>query len=220
MKSFLYRNSLTIVLLTFFAASILGQALTGWRTLLQELELNNLPAVSFAGYLGSGHFISALFENWESEFLQMGCYVLLTVFLRQKGSPESKPLEGESPEDADPRESSTSPGAPRAARGSAVVRWLYSNSLSLALVALFLFSFVFHLVGSNMRSNDEGARYGKAPVSTVEHLGDAEFWFESFQNWQSEFLAMGVFIVLGIYLRQRGSPESKPVAAPHDHTGH
>jgi hypothetical protein len=219
MKEFLYRNSLTLVLLGFFAASVAGHALTGWRSLLQELELYNLPAVSFPSYLGSGHFISALFENWESEFLQMACYVLLTIFLRQKGSPESKPLEGESEEDADARKGSASSTAPWPTRGNAAVRWLYANSLSLALLGLFLLSFAFHLVGSSMRTNDEGARYGKPPMSMAEHLSEAEFWFESFQNWQSEFLAIGVFIVLGIYLRQRGFPESKPVAAPHDHTG-
>jgi hypothetical protein len=175
--------------------------------------------ISLVSYLGSGHFLSAVFENWESEFLQMSAYVLLTVFLRQKGSPESKSLAGETEEDADPRAEGNALQAPWPVRGGAVVRWLYANSLIIALGLLFALSFGLHLVGSTKLANEEAARQGQPSITVAENLIEPEFWYESLQNWQSEFFSMGVFIVFGIYLRQRGSPESKPVAAPHDQTG-
>jgi Domain of unknown function (DUF6766) len=173
-----------------------------------------------ASYLGTGHFLSALFENWESEFLQLSAYVLLTIFLRQKGSPESKPLKGEGEEDKDPKEGRTDPRAPPLVRKGPILRWLYANSLSLALGLLFFIFFTLHLANSTQRANEEAARHGKPLISVAENLLEPEFWYESFQNWQSEFFAIGAFIVLGIYLRQRGSPESKPVTDPHDQTGH
>jgi hypothetical protein len=160
-----------------------------------------------------------VFENWESEFLQMGAYVLLTVFLRQKGSPESKKLEGDEEEDADPREARFDPAAPWPVRRGGAILWLYSSSLCIVLFSLFLVSFGLHAVGSTMLANEEAAWHEQPSQTVCEHLEEADFWYESFQNWQSEFLSMGVLIVLGIFLRQKGSPESKPVAAPHHQTG-
>jgi hypothetical protein len=143
--------------------------------------------------------------------------VLLTVFLRQKGSPESKKLD--KAVDEDPAAHVNDPDVPWPVRQGGVVLWLYAHSLSAALFLLFVASLALHAAGSAWRATEEAARHGGAAVGFVENLGNAEFWFESFQNWQSEFLAVAVLALLGIYLRERGSPESKPVAAPHSATG-
>ena len=214
---FLRENSLSLVLLALFALSMLGQALAGWRSYNESRHLHHEPAVALRSYLISGAFISATFENWESEFLQMGALVLLTVFLRQKGSPELKKLD--EAEDEDPAAHVDDPEAPWPVRKGGVVLWLYAHSLSTALFLLFAASLVLHATGSAWQATEEAARHGGAAVGFVENLGSAEFWFELFQNWQSEFLAVAVLALLGIYLRERGSPELKPVAAPHSTTG-
>ncbi|MET0594203.1 MAG: DUF6766 family protein, partial [Polyangiaceae bacterium] len=170
-------------------------------------------------YLGSGHFLEALFENWESEFLQMGVFVVLSVKLRQKGSAESKPLDEPSKSDQDPREHAHERGVPWPVRRGGMVLVLYENSLAVAFMALFLVSFAMHAAGGYLRANDENAVRGVARESFADHLKSSQFWFESFQNWQSEFLAVLAIVVLTIFLRQRGSPQSKAVAARHSDTG-
>jgi hypothetical protein len=220
MRRFLRDNGLSVALFALFVISIAGQALTGWRAHAEELEIHRLPAIGFAAYLASGHFLSAVFENWESEFLQMVVYVVLTVFLIQKGSSESKKPDEPNPEEEAPEQRRHETDAPWPVRRGGVILRLYSHSLSIALTALFALSFWLHLAGSNRRMNEEAVRHQQPLESIAETLGDPEFWYESFQNWQSEFLSMAVLIVLGIYLRERGSPESKPVAAPHAMTGH
>ena len=218
MKRFLRNNGLSLTLFVLFAISLVGQALAGWRAHAAELQVHGLAPLGFVSDLATGHFISAVFENWESEFLQMSVYVLLTVFLFQKGSPESKdPDEEEAGGEADePRKS----GAPWPIHRGGLMLKLYSHSLSIALVSLFLFSFALHLSGSARRTNEEAAFHHQPTVTVLETLADPEFWYESFQNWQSEFLSIALLIVLGIYLREKGSPESKPVGAPHGSTGH
>ena len=150
----------------------------------------------------------------------MAAYVLLTIFLFQKGASESKKPDEANPEDESPTAKRDDPDAPWPVHRGGLLLKLYSHSLSIALVALFLLSFWPHLAGSTRRMNEEALWHGQPPQTMVETLADAEFWYESFQNWQSEFLSIGVLLVLGIYLRERGSPESKPVAAPHAATGH
>ena len=181
MSSFLYRNGLSIVLFSVFALAIVGQALAGWKALEQELAIDGLPPLRLLDYLGTGHFRSALFENWESEFLQLSAYVLLTVFLRQKGSPESKKLEGEGEEDADPREAQADPHAPGPVRKGPVVRWLYANSFGLALLLLFVLSFVLHLLGSTQLANEKAAREGRPPSTVSENLTESQFWTTPFR---------------------------------------
>jgi hypothetical protein len=161
-----------------------------------------------------------VFENWESEFLQMATYVVLTVFLFQKGASESKKPDESNPEDESPYAHRSDADAPGPVHRGGLLLKLYSHSLSIALVTLFLASFFLHLAGSTRRMNEEALEHRQPPQTMADTLGDPEFWYESFQNWQSEFLSIGVLLVLGIYLRQRGSPESKPVAAPHHATGH
>ena len=220
MRQFLRDNGLLVTLFALFLITLVGQALTGWRAQVGELRLHEMPAIGFGSYLGSGHFISAVFENWESEFLQMAAYVLLTIFLFQKGASESKKPDEPNPEDESPSARRNDPNAPWPVHRGGLLLKLYSHSLSIALVTLFLASFWLHLAGSTRRMNEEALQHRQPPQTMADTLADPEFWYESFQNWQSEFLSIGVLLVLGIYLRERGSPESKPVAAPHTVTGH
>jgi hypothetical protein len=170
-------------------------------------------------YLTEGHFIEAVFENWESEFLQMSAFVVFTVFLRQRGSPESKKPTGKEEVDKDPDRARHGKNVPWPVRRGGLVLRLYENSLSIVLFLLFLMSLALHALGGVDEFNAEQRAHGNQPVSTLDYMATSRFWYESFQNWQSEFLAVGALAVLAIYLRQRGSPESKPVAAPHDETG-
>ena len=150
----------------------------------------------------------------------MSVYVLLTAVLVQKGSPESKKPDEANPEDEAPDKRHAEPDAPWPVHRGGLLLRLYSHSLSIALLALLALSFWLHLAGSTRRANEEALRHHQPTETMTEMLIEPEFWYESFQNWQSEFLSMGVLVVLGIVLRERGSPESKPVAAPHAKTGH
>ena len=219
MRRVLRENGLSMVMFGLFFVFLLLQSVAGWRTANQENQEHDQPSESYASYVTSGSFVESTFENWESEFLQMAGFVLLTVFLRQKGSPESKSLKGQEPVDADPNQARKSPGVPGPVRRGGLALAVYQNSLSLALVALFLMSFLFHALGGHAEYNQQQLEHGDAPTSLLGFMTSAEFWFQSMQNWQSEFLAVGALTVLGIFLRQRGSPESKPVAAPHTETG-
>lgn len=208
MRRFLRNNGLTIILLLATALSIGGMMLAGWKTENGELARHGEASLTLAAYLQSGTFLSALFENWESEFLQMSAYVMLTAYLFQKGSAESR----------DPDEAEE-PSGPLPPPRSISQRWLYEHSLGLALAILFLLSFVLHLLGSAEADAEEAIRHGETAASLLDHLASAPFWFESFQNWQSEFLSTAVLVVLSIFLRYRGSPESKPVTASDSDTG-
>ncbi len=150
----------------------------------------------------------------------MGMFVVLTIFLFQKGSPESKKLGEEDETDEDPEGKPVKKDAPWPVRRGGLILKIYKHSLSLALFLLFFISFALHAAGGAKVYNEEQIEHGSAEhVSTLQYIGTSRFWFESFQNWQSEFLSIGAMIVLSIYLRQKGSPESKPVDAPHDETG-
>jgi hypothetical protein len=214
-KSFLYRNSLGIVLIILMLFSLLGQFFTGWKTENKELAENGAAMLSLGQYLQSGHFIQATFENWESEFLQMMLYVLLTVSLRQIGSSESKSLEGE--EDVD-KEPEPHPNAPWPVKKGGIWLKIYNHSLSLAFAILFLASFCLHFYGSLKDYNEEQISKNLPTATALEYISQSRFWFESFQNWQSEFLAVASIVILSIWLREKGSPESKPVDMAHDET--
>jgi hypothetical protein len=220
MRQRLRENGLSIVLVAMFLVTLCaGQVLTGQRQYNEEQRDHGQPEVSLAEYVRSDHFLEATMENWESEFLQMFVYVLLTVRLFQKGSSESKKLDEPEPVDRDPRETKDKKRAPWPVRKGGAVLRLYEVSLSLAFLLLFLISFFLHAVGGAGEYNSEQLEHGGTTVTTLEYIGTSQFWFESFQNWQSEFLALFSMVVLSIWLRQRGSPESKPVDAPHAHTG-
>jgi hypothetical protein len=216
LQRFLHDNGLSLVLFGLFFLMIVGQALAGVAAHNAELRTHREPAIGFPRYLSSGHFIEAVFENWESEFLQMGALVVVTIFLRQKGSPESKREHGEQPQDREPRPHA---GAPWPVRRGGLVFAIYQHSLSIALALLFAGSLTLHAVGGTTEYNEEQREHGEPTVSLAEFVGGSEFWFQSLQNWQSEFLSAGALVILSVYLRQRGSPESKPVDAPHVETG-
>ena len=197
---------------------ILGQITTGIKVYEDELsELGSPQEVTLVQYLQTGHFLQTTFENWESEFLQMGTYVLLTIFLRQLGSSESKSIDKKEEVDREPNPRRKN--APWPVKKGGVYLSIYKNSLSIAFVILFLLSFVLHVYGSLNNYNEKQTLKGKPAVSWSEFLVSDTFWYESFQNWQSEFLAVLSIVVLSIFLRQKGSPESKPVDAPDDETG-
>ena len=212
-------NGLSIVLFALFFLSLLGQSITGYSEYNEDQQEHGQPQISYTEYLGTGHFVEAVFENWESEFLQMASYVVLTVFLYQKGSSESKKPDTTERVDVIPGKSRKDKDAPWPVRRGGWALKIYEHSLSIAFVLLFLLSFTLHAAGGAKEYSQDQIEHGGKPVSTLAYMGTSRFWFESFQNWQSEFLAIGAMVVLTIYLREKGSPESKPVDAPHDETG-
>jgi hypothetical protein len=212
-------HGLSLVIGAFFLVTMAGQTLTGFAVYNEERGEHGEARVALAEYLRRGHFWEATAENWESEFLQMGCYVVLTVFLFQVGSSESKRIGRREEVDRDPRLARHKPDAPWPVRRGGWVLRLYENSLSLAFLALFTASFVLHALSGAAAHNEEVARTGGEPATAFGILATSQFWFESFQNWQSEFLSLVAMITLSVYLRQRGSPESKPVDASHEETG-
>jgi hypothetical protein len=218
MRRFLKDNGLTVVLMLLFLFSIVGHWLTGWRVENEELAKHGGHALTLGAYTTNPHFISTVFENWESEFLQMSAYVLLTCWLFQKGSAESSDPD-EAPRDENLAAQARRKGAPAILKRGPVARWLYANSLGIALLLLFLGSFLMHWKYSAAQAAEEALAHGETPMTMGQYLFDAQLWFESFQNWQSEFLSTAVLVVLTIFLRQRESPESKGVAAPHGQTG-
>lgn len=222
MRTFIRDNGLSLVWLgLFFVTLIFGQSYAGYREYNSEQRDHRQPQVSYTEYIASAHFVEATMENWESEFLQMFLFVALTAFLYQKGSAESKKIGEKEAIDRDPRKSKNKKDAPWPVRQGGFVLRIYENSLSLAFLLLFLGCFALHAVGGAREYNQEQVEHGRAAeqVSTVGYMGTSRFWFESLQNWQSEFLAVGLMVTLSIWLRQRGSPESKPVDAPHSQTG-
>ena len=215
--SFFFRNGLTLVLILLFLFSFIGQIFTGLEEYNEERKDYSQPSVSLYSYLTTGHFVQATFENWESEFLQMGLYVLLTISLRQQGSSESKDLQKREEVDREPDPNKKD--APWPVKKGGLLLALYKNSLSLAFVLLFITSFLLHAGGSFNKYNEEQIFEGNRKISLSEFMGQSRFWFESFQNWQSEFIAVISIVVLSIYFRQKGSPESKPVDASFEDTG-
>ena len=211
MKNFFRDNGLTIVLMALFLFSVLGMLVSGHSAYNEELVEHGRPPIDLTTYLASGDFLSALFENWESEFLQMSAYVIFTAMLFQRGSAESRDPDG--PYRADDELPHT------AKRARPILAWLYSYSLGIALGVLFVISFVMHWLASFEAANEEALLHGGEIHTVLDHLANAQLWFESFQNWQSEFLSTAVLVVLSIFLRHKGSPESKPVTAAHADTG-
>ncbi|HEY9282016.1 MAG TPA: DUF6766 family protein [Pyrinomonadaceae bacterium] len=221
MRKFLRDNGLSLVWFgLFFIAFIVGQTVAGHREYNNDQRDHGRPPATYSEYLTTPHFLEATMENWESEFLQMFLFVALTAFLYQRGSAESKDPDKEEEVDRDPRQSKNRKDAPWPVRRGGFVLRLYENSLSLVFFLLFAVCFLLHAAGGAGEYNEEQAEHGSAErVTTLSYMGTSRFWFESFQNWQSEFLAVGSMVVLSIWLRQKGSPESKPVDAPHSETG-
>jgi len=220
-RRFFRENGLGITVVAVFLLIWLGgQTSAGLRVYNAERAADGKTPVSFFHYLGTSHFGEATFENWESEFLQMGMYVVLTVKLTQRGSAESKPLDELTPQDEAPEDRRHDASAPWPVRRGGMWLAVYKRSLSLAFLALFVASFLLHAWTGSRAFNTEQVSAGSTDRATLwSYLTRSQFWFESLQNWQSEFLAVAAIVLLSIFLRQHGSPESKPVHAAHSTTG-
>ncbi|HKR13260.1 MAG TPA: DUF6766 family protein [Pyrinomonadaceae bacterium] len=215
MRKILRNNGLTIVLVLCLTLFLVGQIVAGMLDYNEDQRTHGQPEVGVISYLATPHFLEATTENWESEFLQMFAFAILTACLYQKGSAESRdPDKDEEPTKRNKKD------APWPVRKGGIVLKLYENSLSLIFLLLFLMSFTLHAISGAREYNQNQLEHGNTQqVSAIEYLGTSRFWFESFQNWQSEFLAVAAMVVFSIFLRQKGSPESKPVDAPHSQTG-
>ena len=214
-------NGLTLFFGTIFVLALVGQAISGVALMNEEQVSAGLDPITIGEYVTTSAFAVDVTENWQSEFLQFLLYIVATVFLLQRGSPESKkPDEAgrESDEDQKVAEFSTE-DSPAWARVRGWRLSVYSRSLSLVMGTIFLLSWLTQSVTGSVAYSEEQMRELADPVSWTEYLLLPDFWSRTLQNWQSEFLAVASMVVLSIYLRERGSPESKPVGTPHDATG-
>jgi hypothetical protein len=219
-RRFIRENSLSLFFLAIFLAALVGQAIAGHEAHNQEQATHGEPTVGLWRYVTSSAFGQAVMENWQSEYLQFLLFMLATVWLIQRGSPESK-QPGEEGTESDRRQRIggwASPRAPTWARARGIRTAIYSNSLLIAMAIVFVGSWLAQSFTGWTDYNDEQTTHGEPTVSWLSFAGSARFWESTLQNWQSEFLAVGSFAVLTVYLRQRGSPESKPVGTPHDAT--
>jgi hypothetical protein len=220
-KRFLYDNGLSLFFLAIFLGALVAQALVGHQAYNSEQTTHGEPTVSLWSYITSSSFGNAVMENWQSEYLQFTLFVLATIWLLQRGSPESKPV-GDEGRESERRQGIggwAPPGAPRWARMRGLRIWAYSNSLLIVMLIIFVGSWFAQSVTGWTEFNSKQQAHGGNTLSWIGYVGSSHFWEATLQNWQSEFLAVGSFVVLAIYLRQRGSPESKPVGAPHEATG-
>jgi hypothetical protein len=218
---FVRHNGLSLFFLVIFLAALIGQALVGHADFNHGQLAHHDDPISLWHYVRSSEYWVDVMENWQSEYLQFTLYILVTVWLLQRGSPESKPLDDAGAEsDADQRiEKHARPDSPRWARVGGLRTTVYSNSLVAVMTTIWVLTWLAQSVTGRIAYNAEQLDHHEAPVSWLTYLGSSDFWDRTLQNWQSEFLAVGSMAVLSIYLRQRGSPESKPVGAPHHTTG-
>jgi len=201
--------------------TLVGQAYTGLAEYNSSVTIDDLPILSIGEYVTSSQFAVDVAENWQSEYLQFLLYIVLTVWLVQRGSPESKQVDEGGGEDDEKQQVGrhASARSPRWARAGGWRTTLYSNSLGILMGLFFLGSWGAQLVAGTSAYNSERLQNLLAPLSMPQYAVSANFWNRSLQNWQSEFLAIASMAILSVYLRQRGSPESKPVGAPHSSTG-
>jgi hypothetical protein len=210
-------NGLSIFFGVAFVAALVGQSLAGYAAHNEELAEHGHAVVGFWSFVFSSEFAVDVAENWQSEFLQFFLFILATVWLVQRGSPESKRPGQEGPDsDRDQRTGAYAQAdSPSLARARGILGVLYSNSLLIAMGTIFVLSWFAQSLAGVVVFNSQSADHGRAPLSWAEYLVTSDFWNRSLQNWQSEFLAVGAMIAFSIFLRQRGSSESKPVGAPH-----
>ena len=221
MRVFVKHNSLSLFFLVLFLGTLFFQALAGHADFNEQQDRHGDPRISLGRYVVSSEFGVALLENWQSEYLQFTLYILGTVWLLQRGSPESKELDraGLESEERQKLGPHATPRSPRWARAGGLRTALYANSLLVVMGAIWLGSWFGQSVTGRSSYNEMRFEHHQDDLSYVDYLGSADFWERTLQNWQSEFLAVGSMAILAVYLRQRGSPESKPVGAPHDATG-
>ncbi len=221
MRKAIRENSLSLFFFAIFIAALVGQAVAGHALHNNEAAEHGGEPMSMWRYVTSSDFGNAVMENWQSEYLQFILFMLATVWLLQRGSPESKER-GKAGRESERRQRIGGYGddeSPAWARARGWRTALYSNSLLIAMAVIFIGSWLAQSVTGWTVYNADAADHGGQELSWLHFIGTADFWEATLQNWQSEFLAVGSFAVLAVYLRQRGSPESKPVGAPHDSTG-
>jgi hypothetical protein len=218
---FVRDNSLSIFFLAIFLASLAGQAIAGHGQFNHDQLLHHGDPISLGRYLTTSQFAADVAENWQSEYLQFTLYIVGTVWLLQRGSPESKPLDQAGRESDEEQQVGphAGPRSPRWARTGGLRTALYENSLLIVMTTIWLGSWLAQSIAGASGYNADQLDHQAATVSWLGYLGSSDFWSRTLQNWQSEFLAVGSMAILSVYLRQRGSPESKPVGAPHDATG-
>ncbi|GIF78319.1 DUF6766 family protein [Asanoa siamensis] len=221
MRRFLRENSLGLTFGVLFLIVLVGQAFAGHANFNQEQVAEGLEPISLGRYVTSASFGVDVSENWQSEYLQFFLYIFLTVWLVQKGSPESKQLDkvGRETHEDQKMGEHAQPESPRWAREPGLRRGLFSNSLGLVMGAIFLGSWTAQSIAGVAAYNEEQLSQLEDTVSWGRYLIEPDFWNRTLQNWQSELLAVASMVVLSIYLRQRGSPESKPVGSAHNATG-
>ena len=198
-------NSLSIVLFVLFAISITAQSFAGWRLLNETLAAHGQASVGYRHFLSTGAFWENLSSNWQAAVLQLGSLIALSTFLYQRGAPHS----------LDPHK-----GRPKQRHRKHVrFDWAYRNSLLLTFLLLFVLTLALHIVSGSGAYNEERALTGQPPVSIAAFLHSAKFWSTTLQTWQAEYLVIALYVVLTIFLRQEGSPESKPVESKTATTG-
>lgn len=217
MRRFVRDTGLSLAFLTIFVVTLIGQSIAGHSYNNQELGQHGQPPTTYLEFITSSDFLVDVAENWQSEFLQFFLFILATIWFIQRGSPESKKPgdEGMGSDEDQLVGRHARPDSPRWARVKGVRRWIFSNSLLVVMGAVFALSWFAQSLAGHITANEENALHGLAPETWGDYVTSAEFWNRTLQNWQSEFLAVGAMVAFSIYLRQRGSSESKPVGVPH-----
>ena len=221
MRKTLRNNGLFLFFAVLFIGALVGQALTGVAEYNSQRVVDGLEQISLLRYLTSSSFAVDVAENWQSEYLQFLLYIVATVWLAQRGSPESKKPEDLGIESDEKQKVGryATPDSPKWAIVGGFRRAVFSRSLGLVMGAIFLLSWLAQSVAGRASFNEQQIVQLQDPVSWLEYVSSSDFWNRTLQNWQSEFLAVASMVALSIYLRQRGSPESKPVGSSHSATG-
>lgn len=221
MRRFVRDNSLSLFFGLLFVAAVVGQAYAGWHQVNDLQRAERLGDVTFWRYLSSADFAVDVAENWQSEFLQFWLYMMATVWLLQRGSPESKPLDmvGRETDKEQKIGRYAEQDSPGWAKTGGWRTRVYSSSLAIVMGLIFLGSWLVQSVAGWAAYNETRLQQLRDPIGWASYVTNADFWSRTLQNWQSEFLAVGTLAVLAVYLRQRGSSQSKPVGEPHDRTG-
>jgi hypothetical protein len=221
MRTWVRDQSLSLFFLALFLLTLVGQSVAGWKSYNERQMEHDSPTVSYARYLVSSDYGEAVLENWQSEYLQFVTFIMATIWLVQRGSNESKPIRdiGTESEEKQKIGSSAQSDSPRWAKEGGWRTTIYSNSLLIVMATIFFGSWFAQSVTGWTEYNADQRDHDESPVSWAGYLARPDFWEKTLQNWQSEFLAVGTMAAYTIYLRQRGSAESKPVGAPHNETG-
>jgi hypothetical protein len=213
-------NGLSLAFGTIFLATLVGQAISGADTFNHGQALHNADPISFGHYVTSALFWADVMENWQSEYLQFTLYIFATIWLVQKGSPESKKPEDVGLESDEQQLIGThaKPDSPRWAKAGGWRTTVFSNSLLLVMATIWIASWLAQSLAGRIVYNADQLDHQAGTVSWSTYVSTSDFWNRTLQNWQSEFLAVGSMVILSVFLRQRGSPESKPVGAAHSDT--